>query len=364
MYRVTGGGENMWFGTDAFHFVYKPLAGDFDLSAEISWPEAGGNAHRKACLMIRQSLAPDSPYVDAVVHGDGLTSLQFRDTARGPTHEVRANVQGPTALRLERHGPFIVMSVGTADGSFHHSGCARKLEFTDPVYVGLAVCAHDDKVVEEAEFSAVQLASVTPAVGQPQLNSTLEIVPVASKDRQAIYHSTEHFEAPNWSLDGSHFVFNSRGSLYRLPVKGGVPEPIDTGFATRCNNDHGFSPDGKQIVISDQSQADRKSLIYVLPATGGTPKLVTRAGPSYWHGWSPDGSTLSYCAERGGKFDVYTIPAVGGEERRLTTAEGLDDGPEYSPDGKQHLFQLGSHGAYADLAYETGWQRSAIDNQR
>ena len=319
VYRVAGGGENMWFGTDAFHFVYKQLAGDFDLAAGISWPKAGGNAHRKACLMIRQSLAPDSPYVDAVVHGDGLTSLQFRDNPGGPTREVRANVQGPTALRLERHGPFVVMSVGSADGSFRHSGCARRLEFTDPVYVGLAVCAHDNKVVEEAEFAAVRLTSVTPAAGQPQLNSTLEIVPVASKDRQAIYHSTEHFEAPNWSLDGSHFVFNSQGSLYRLPVKGGVPERIDTGFATRCNNDHGFSPDGKQIVISDQSQADRKSLIYVLPATGGAPKRVTRAGPSYWHGWSPDGSTLAYCAARWQVRRLYDSSCGG---RRAAVDDG------------------------------------------
>ena len=210
--------------------------------------------------------------------------------------------------------------------------------FTDPVYVGLAVCAHDNKVIEEAEFAEVHLTPVIPAVGKPRLNSTLEIVPVGSQDRQAIYHSTNQFEAPNWSLDGSHFVFNSQGSLFRLPVKGGTPERIDTGSAKRCNNDHGFSPDGKQIVISDQSQADGKSLIYILPATGGTPRLVTPTGPSYWHGWSPDGTTLAYCAERGGKFDVYAIPAEGGEERRLTTAEGLDDGPEYSPDGRKIYF--------------------------
>ncbi len=182
-------------------------------------------------------------------------------------------------MRLERHGQFIVMSVGGADGSFRHSGCARKLVFTDPVYVGLAVCAHDNKVIEEAEFAEVRLTPVAPAAGKPRLNSTLEIVPVGSKDRQAIYHSTNHFEAPNWSLDGSHFVFNSQGSLFRLPVKGGTPELIDTGFATRCNNDHGFSPDGKQLAISDQSQAGGKSLIYILPATGGTPQADHAHGP-------------------------------------------------------------------------------------
>ena len=73
-------------------------------------------------------------------------------------------------------------------------------------------------------------------------------------------------------------------------------------------------------------------MIYILPAAGGTPRLITPNGPSYWHGWSPDGKTLAYCASRDGKFDVYTIPAEGGEERRLTDAEGLDDGPDYSPE--------------------------------
>jgi Tol biopolymer transport system component len=112
---------------------------------------------------------------------------------------------------------------------------------------------------------------------------------------------------------------------------------IDTDFAIRCNNDHGVSPDGKLLVISDQSQGKRQSLIYTLPVTGGKPKLVTPNGPSYWHGWSPDGKTLAYCAERDGEYDVYTIPADGGEEKRLTTAKGLDDGPEYSPDG-MHIY--------------------------
>jgi Tol biopolymer transport system component len=113
-----------------------------------------------------------------------------------------------------------------------------------------------------------------------------------------------------------------------------IIELIDTGFATRINNDHVISPDGKQMAISDGSQQDRKSRIYVLPIDGGTPRLVTPKAPSYLHGWSPDGKTLAYCAERNGNYDIYTIPVEGGEETRLTTAEGLDDGPEYSPDGE------------------------------
>lgn len=141
-------------------------------------------------------------------------------------------------------------------------------------------------------------------------------------------------EAPNWTHDGKDLIYNSKGLLYSIAVGGGEPRLIGTGFANRLNNDHGISPDGRQLAISDQSQSDRKSRIYVLPFEGGTPRLVTDLGPSYWHGWSPDGKTLAYCAERGGEYDIYTIPVGGGVETRLTSAKGLDDGPDYSPDGK------------------------------
>jgi Tol biopolymer transport system component len=129
-----------------------------------------------------------------------------------------------------------------------------------------------------------------------------------------------------------------------MPATGGVAQVTDTGFATRCNNDHGLSPDGTMLAISDQSQ-ERRSIIYTVPVTGGAPRRITSLGPSYWHGWSPDGSTLAYCGERNGNFDIYTIPAAGGEETRLTTAPGLDDGPDYSPDGRFIYFNSERSGA-------------------
>jgi Tol biopolymer transport system component len=144
-------------------------------------------------------------------------------------------------------------------------------------------------------------------------------------------------EAPNWTPDGASLIFNNNGRMKRIPVNGGQPVPIDTGFATRCNNDHGISPDGASLAISDQSQ-EGKSIVYIVPLAGGAPRRITQKSPSYWHGWSPDGKTLAFCGERNGKFDVYTIPAAGGDETRLTAGDGHNDGPEYSPDGKYIYF--------------------------
>ena len=175
--------------------------------------------------------------------------------------------------------------------------------------------------------------------------STLETVAIESGLRTIVYRAKEHFEAPNWSRDGRTFFFNRGGRIYALPVDGGTPMRLDTGEADRCNNDHGLSPDGRWLAISHTDPASRQSVISVLSSEGGTPKRVTPLGPSYWHGWSPDGQTLAYCAQRNGEFDIYTIAEAGGEETRLTTATGLDDGPDYSPDGKQIYFNSERSGA-------------------
>jgi hypothetical protein len=338
-YRVSGSGENMWANRDAFHYAWKKVTGDLALTADVSFLGTGKVAHRKACLVIRQDLDEDSAYVDVALHGDGLTSLQFREAKGAATHEVQANVSAPRRLRIEKKGPYVRMYLAAEGEDLHFSGAAARILFREPFYVGLGVCAHDREATETAEFSGVELVAPLPAsTGRPVLYSTLETQALASTDRRVVHVTPTRIEAPNWLRDGRSLVYNSVGRLYRIPVAGGTPEAIDTGFATRCNNDHGVSPDGTTLAISDQSQGQRQSLIYTLPVSGGTPRPVTPSGPSYWHGWSPDGRTLAYCAQRDGEFDIYTIPVDGGPETRLTTAKGLDDGPDYSPDGKLIYF--------------------------
>lgn len=342
-YTVTGSGENMWFDHDAFQFVWKKVSGDVVIAADIQFPRPGGNPHRKAVLMIRQNLDAGSPYADLARHGNGLTSLQYREETGAVTHELQANISAPLRLRLEKHGDYFSMWLGGTSGDPQFSGGSVRVLLKAPFYVGIGVCSHDKDVSETAVFSNVLVqsrpAAQESAKGEPPvLYSTLETVTISSADRRVVYAAQGRLEAPNWTHDGESLLFNRDGRIERLPAAGGTPQVIDTGFATRCNNDHGISPDGKQLAIGDQSQEDHNSLIYIVPFGGGTPRRITRNSPSYWHGWSPDGKTLAFVGERRGDFDIYTIPAAGGSETRLTSAPGLDDGPDYSPDGKYIYF--------------------------
>ena len=172
------------------------------------------------------------------------------------------------------------------------------------------------------------------------ITSVIEVLSMATGQRRTIFEGQGIYEAPNWSRDGQFLIINKDGLLYRLPLVGAANNAslhiINTEFANRCNNDHGISPDGKRIVISHHSdECDEQSVIYTLPINGGTPFRVTQNFPSYWHGWSPDGNQLAYVAGRDGQdFKIYSISVYGGEETQLTFGPGLDDGPDYSHDGK------------------------------
>ncbi len=180
------------------------------------------------------------------------------------------------------------------------------------------------------------LLSIT-GYAQPDVISILEVYDLETGDRAEIMREDRHFEAPNWGPDGQHFLINQEGSLYTVSMDG-EKEKFDTGSAVRCNNDHGFSPDGTLLAFSNNLEGGPDgwltSCIYTVPAGGGEPTRVTDSIPSFWHGWSPNGDTLVYTALREGQFNLFALPTTGGGERQLTHSEGLDDGPEYSPDGR------------------------------
>ena len=192
-------------------------------------------------------------------------------------------------------------------------------------------------IVLSAFMSMAALAQV------PQnLESELVLLNVRTGKEEVILRESRHFEAPNWSRDGKYLIVNADGKLERVSVNGKKLGIIDTGFADRCNNDHGLTFDGRWLIISHNvpgvSSAKGGSRIFMLPAMGGVPRLITSNYPSYWHGVSPDNRWVTYCAMRNGEWDVYKTDVYTDEEVRLTNAEGLDDGPEYSYDGRWIYF--------------------------
>ncbi len=182
----------------------------------------------------------------------------------------------------------------------------------------------------------------------PRYSSELTIYDVSSRTATVVHRADDVWEAPNWSHDGKFLLANSNGRLFRVPVSGGAaPEPIGLDPSLRCNNDHGFSPDGRLLAFSASSPASGQSQVYVARADGSQHQLVVSAGPSYFHGWSPDGRFLAFVANRDGKqYDLYRVPASGGREERLTSDPAYDDGPDYSPDGRWIYFNSNRGGGW------------------
>lgn len=350
VYLVAGSGQNMWNDRDDFHFVWKRMTGDFILSTRARFIGRGVDAHRKIGWTIRPSLETNSAHVTAAVHGDGLVSLQFRRATGGMTEEARSNTSLPDAdavIQLERRDGVYVMSVARFGDTLVRQELAG-MALPDTVHVGLFVCAHNDTVVERATFSNVRIT--TPAKRdfvpyRDYLGSNLEILDVATGNATIVHAYRGSFQAPNWTADGKALIYAQEGRLYRFDLSSRSAEVINTGFATRNNNDHVLSFDGRMMGISHHAvEEGGTSIIYTLPASGGTPRRVTAKGPSYLHGWSPDGRWLVYTGIRGDEADVYKVAVTGGDEIRLTSAPGLDDGAEFTPDGAYIYFNSSRSG--------------------
>jgi hypothetical protein len=341
-YVISGAGYNIWGDHDEFHFLWKKMKGDFILYARAEFLGSWVDYHRKVGWMVRKSLDGNSAQVNAVEHGDGLTSLQFRRTAGAQTEEHKLKLTKANILQLERKGNHYIMRAAIYGQPFQ-TDTISDIDLGDEVYVGLFVGSHNADVLETGVFDNVRIT--VPFNGNADqrtsmtLGSNIELLEVASGKREIIYSVPYSIQAPNWTSNKKSLIFNDfKGLMYSFDLASGKPELINTGNVKNNNNDHVISFDGKMLGLSSNVKELGGSIIYTLPITGGEPKQITPKGPSYLHGWSPDGNSLVFCGSRNDEFDVYKIPSSGGAEVRLTNAKGLDDGPEYTPDGKYIYF--------------------------
>jgi len=336
-YLLSGSGANIWASEDQFHFAWDTLDGDFIIQAKVSFIGEGAQEHRKIGLMLRESLSPSSPVACATVHGDGLCALQYRTSEGEEMEETRSGVSHADMIQLERKGKRFIFSAAVFGNEFD-TVSIETTALGGKLLAGIFICSHDNTVLEKAEFSNIRIYRTVKDDYIPYndyLGSNLEVLDLETGLRKVLYQSTGSIQAPNWTPDNKYLIFNGDGLLYRYELATGDVSILPTGSAKNNNNDHVLSFDGKQLGISNHLEdEDFKSIIFTLPAEGGEPVRVTKLGPSYLHGWSPDSKYLTYTAERKGEFDIYKIDVKGKKEIRLTNAPGLDDGSEYSPDGK------------------------------
>jgi Tol biopolymer transport system component len=296
--------------------------------------------------MLRASLDEQSAQLSAVVHADGLTSMQWRPLRgaymRDPQDEKRSLKKHGRIIQLERSGKQFIMRMAHDGEPLQIVGTTDAPDLPDTLYAGLFVCSHDSGKIEEAQLWNVRIDKPVPddySTGRSgNLGSRLEILNVFNGQRNVIHESTGRFEAPNWMPDGKQLLYNEGGLLYTIPVQGGQPVKFNTGTVNRNNNDHGISFNGKMLALSSSlpGKTGNASAVYVVPMTGGEPKLITPETPSYWHGWSPDGKSVLYVGMRNGKnYNIYRKSLDGGAEIALTDNKDHHvDGSEFSPDGK------------------------------
>jgi len=355
-YTLKGGGYNIWFERDEFHYLFNKIKGDFILTANFEFVGKGNNPHRKSGWMVRETTDEKSSHISATLHGSGLTVLQWRVSAgaamRDPQDEIFAKDSSFNVIQIERAGKNIIMRASHTGKPFELIGSHAMDNLTDEVLVGPFICSHDSNTVEVVKVWNLRIDRPVADNYDPgksgYLGCRMETMTVSDGKRKIIFEKPGRFEAPNWMPDGKKLLFNMDGSLYKIPVEGGKPEKLNTDFANNNNNDHGISFDGKMLAISHQRQGlpGGGSTVYVLPVTGGVPKLITENTPSYFHGWAPNNKEIVYVAMRNGKtvYNLYRNSINGGKEVALTDIKAGEhvDGCEYSPDGK-YIYYNGNH---------------------
>ncbi len=354
-YLLKGAGYNIWFNRDEFQYLYKKVKGDFLVTANFQLTGNAGNAHRKLGWMLRESLDENAASYNATVHGDGLTTLQWRSLKgafmRDPEDEIFFPKKNQhQVIQMQRVGEKLTMRVANWGEPLQEVGATEITGLNDSVFVGVFVCSHNADSIAEAKIWNVRFDqpinnqyNPNPAIKAKEDNKIfgcrLEIMTIADGKRKVIRESDGRFEAPNWMPDGKKLLYNEGGYLYTISIEGGEPEKLNTGDINKNNNDHGISFDGKTLAISHHRPGlnGGGSTVYVLPLKGGEPKQVTQETPSYWHGWAPGAKALTIVAQRNGSsiYNLYKVEVNTGKETALTTnATGHVDGPEYSPDGK------------------------------
>jgi TolB protein len=357
VYTLTAAGANTWYHVDDFHYSWTKAAGDLVLTADISFPSHTyshePDPHRKGILMFRQTLAAGGVYVGLAAHGSGMVALQFRRERGANSEDVEVNIEAPKTLRIEKRGDIFTAYVSMKGEPLHQVGASVAVHLEEPFYVGLGAVSHEVNTTDKVVFAHVTLQPPAPAAtsSNTSLYSTVQTISINDQFRRSMVVRSvpEYVQSPTWAPGGKDIYVHEGGRIERIPYleppAGGEPQVIDTGKLVGCSGNFGLSPDGKLLAVSCSEVKGGPHEVYVLPAAGGgTPRKVTNSSTSsYFHAWSPDSRTIGFTRGSASRADLFAIPVDGGAEVRLTS-DTVNDGPDYSPDGKYIYFDSSRSG--------------------
>ena len=221
-YTIKGAGYNIWFERDEFNYLYNKMGGDFVITANFDFIDKGTDPHRKVGLMIRESEDEKAASINATLHGDGLTVLQWRELRgaymRDPEDEIFPSKNNYTILQLERVGKNITMRAAHPGEPFQTIGSHTMASFKDSVLVGLFISSHNKDVVEQARAWNVRIDRPVPDAYNPNkegwIGCRLEVMNVFDGKRKIIFEKNGRFEAPNWMPDGKKLQRRSIRGLH------------------------------------------------------------------------------------------------------------------------------------------------------
>jgi Tol biopolymer transport system component len=355
VYTLSGGGPNAGTALEQFHFAWTKLEGDFIVQASVRFDDPGSQPRRQLGIMVRDSLAGSSRYAAASVHGEALTALQYRETGGTAAAQVELSSFHPTDIQLSRRGNELTFS--SAVFGEDYKSVRHEVALADEVYVGLFVASQEAGVAARAVFSNVRVIIPAAPGFKPYsdyLGSHLEVMDVATGHRKVLHSEPGSIQAPNWARDDQLIYNSAAGVMYTYDIATGKVAELNTGACRQNNNDHVLSFDGKMLALSNYvpvhpkgvgAGEQRRSVAFVLPVTGSDhPKQITSpdVGHTYLHGWSPDGKKLVFTGGRKGETgdyrNLWSVDVETKVETPLTPPGTLDDGPEYTPDGKYIYF--------------------------
>jgi TolB protein len=352
-YTLSGAGANPGPALEQFHFAEKRIRGDFIVQATLLPSRAPGHTRRKLGIMARDARSGSSRYAAACVDGTPTTALQYVGTAGASAARVELSSFHPTEIQFARTGSKFTLSA--ASFGENYKSVSHGLALDAELHVGLFICSDAEDEHAQAVFSNVRVILPAAPDFKPYsdyLGSHLEVMEVATGQRKILHSEPGSIQAPNWTLDDKLLYNSAEGVMYGYDIASGKVAELETGKCRQNNNDHVLSFDGKMLALSNyvssvqaHGAGDRRSVAFILPTTGSSePKQITspERGHTFLHGWSPDGKKLVFTGGRKGETghyrNLWSVDVDTGVETALTPPGTLDDGPEYTPDGKYIYF--------------------------